>query len=90
MAVVQHVESMALEGNHFGLGQVRTGPMYIDVPANGRHRRNAAQGTEYGWIAHIPGMENMVDPTQGSERLRPQQTVRIGNDSDHRSPIISP
>jgi hypothetical protein len=51
--------------------------MHIDVAADGGDRRQGAKRIQYGRIADVAGVQNVLDAAQSCHCLRAQQTVRI-------------
>jgi len=66
----------------------------IIIPANERHRRDGAQRVEDMMAADVAGVQDCVDSRQRLQRLRANQSVRVGNDADAwlrpRSKLSSP
>ncbi len=85
IAVMQHVEGVTVERNHFRSGQVGASPECIDVAAYGRDRGQFPKRIQNQWVADVAGVENMVDAAQGFDRFGAQQTVGIGNHADQRA-----
>ena len=57
----------------------------VIVAAHHIHRRNRSQRLQHAGIADIARMDNAIDPGQRFQRLRPEQAVRVRNESDaHR------
>ncbi len=51
--------------------------MHIDIAADGGDRGNFAQRVQDAWVAHISGVQNVLDAAQSRDGLRPEQAVRI-------------
>jgi hypothetical protein len=67
--------------------RVRAPRAVIDVSAHGMDRRQRAEPRKYVRTANIPGMDDGIAVGKCRERLRPQQTMSIGNraNGSHRA-----
>jgi hypothetical protein len=56
--------------------------MRVDVAAYGAGRRERAEALQHLRAADVAGIEDEVRAGEGSDRLRPQQAVGIGDHAD--------
>ena len=77
MPVVQHIKSVAMQGDHFRSGQVGARPVHIDIAADGGDRGKFAQRIQDRRIADISGMEDVLDAAQSRDGLRSKQAMGI-------------
>lgn len=75
--VVQHIKGVAMQRDHLGCGQVGARSVHIDIAADGGNRGNFAQLFQDPRIAHVSGVENVLDAAQSRDGLRAKQAVRI-------------
>jgi len=60
---------------------------FIVVPADIRDRRDLAQPAKNMLAANVPGVNDVIDSTEHVQDFRPEETVRVADDSDaHREP----
>lgn len=79
--IVQHVNGKAAEFDDFRLRQLARPGACVDVPADGRNRRNLLQLLKNFGITHISGVNNVLGFAQCRYCLRTKQPVRVGNDA---------
>jgi len=80
--VVQDVQVKRSDGDDVGHGQ-RLGPRArIDVSTNGKRWRDGTKLLEDLGATHVAGMDDEIRALQRVERLRAEQSVRVGDDSD--------
>ena len=72
LPVVQHIEGLTMEGEHFRGGQVRAGAAHIDVAANGCNGSKLAQRIQNPQGADVSGMQDMFDTAQCFHCLQPE------------------
>lgn len=80
--IVQNVDRNPTDFHHFGLGQTPRPGRLVDVPANRRERCDRRQLLENLRRAHIASMNDAVAPAQRLNRLRPKQSMRVGDNAD--------
>jgi hypothetical protein len=68
---------MAMQSDHFGSGQVGARSVLIDIAADGGYRSNFAQRIQDQRVAHVSGVEDVLDSTQSRDSLRSEQAVSI-------------
>jgi len=54
----------------------------IVIPTDGDHFGDRSQGPDHFRLSDIARMDDQIGAFERAERLRPHQTVRIGDDTD--------
>lgn len=80
--IVQYVNRRTIKFDNFRLWKPASPGAFIDVAADRGERRECGEFFENFGIADIASMNNMVRATQCSQRFRPEQSVRVGDNSN--------
>lgn len=79
--IVQHVKIMALEEQHLGFRQTAALAAAIDIAANGCNRSDAFERFQDFRITDIAEMQDAFNSGKFRKDLRPQQAVRVADNS---------
>jgi hypothetical protein len=79
---MQHIDGKPAEFEHLSFREVAGPCTLVDISAHRSHRSNLGKLLQYFWRADIAGMNDVLRSAQSCNGLRPQQTVRVGDDAD--------
>src|ERR1017187_319108 len=94
---MHQVEIAPAQLHHIAGRQRPAHAAHVHIAAYRRQRSDPAQFVQNQRVAHVSRVQNMVHADQRLNRLRPQQPMRVGDDSDgqglprafHHSPVVS-
>ena len=80
--IVEHVNGNAADLKYIVLWQFARPSCFVDVAANNGDGGDGRKPVEDLGRAYVAGMNDAFAAAQGFDGLRPQQAVRVGDDSD--------
>ena len=88
--IMQYVETRRASVHDCRLGQLPRPPLRIHISAHGKHRREFLKLCQDLGLANVSRMHDQIHSGQRSRRLRPQETVCIGNGSNSHVSLFYP
>ena len=82
LEIVENVNGLPCEPHELGVGIVSRPVTGVHVSSDRRDRRDPPKRCEHIGRADVPAMNDVIDAGETVFRLRPQQTVRVRDDSD--------
>ena len=82
LQIMNHVDVDGADFSDFPMRQLLGPGTFVIVSPNSDNWCDAPQRVEHFSTANIAGMEDQINPTQRLDRLRAQQAVGIGDDTD--------
>ena len=90
LQIMQYVETCWTGIDHCRLRQRPCPFLGIDVPPYCKHGSNFFELCQYLGLAHVSRVHDQINSRQRSRRLKPQETVCIGNNSNSHFFVFRP
>ena len=80
--IVQYVDGNSADFKHLSFWQLARPRSFVDVAPDGCNWGDGRERFEDLRRAYVAGMNDVFGAAQGFDGLRPQQAVRVGDDTD--------
>src|SRR6201987_1713566 len=80
--VVQYVEARRAGVHHRGLRQFLGPLLRVHIATHRKHRSDLLQPHQDPGVAHVTGVYDQINSSQRAPRLRPQQPMSVGDNSN--------
>ena len=87
--IVEHVDVVAFEEQHFGFRETAARAALVHVAADGGNRCELLERFENGWVADVAKVQDVFDTGEGGDDFRAQKTMRIADDTNLHRPKLN-